>query len=299
MQRPVAIVGLGASAGGVDALQKLFAALPAKSGLAFVIISHLSPDHESMLSEVIGRYTAMPVQGADDGAPLRSDNVYVLRSNTVIGVEKARLRVTRLPTAQRERTPIDIFFGALAKDQGERAIGIVLSGGGTDGTLGIKAIKEYGGFTFAQVADGSSLRHSAMPDSAIATGVVDFAVPVEQMPDRLLELAKVLEPGSASYPDVPIDDEQTAAQLRISEILNAHGQIAWSWTLDGGSPPNVVAEWRESNGPESETPEKHGFGLTLVEREIEYGLKGRAEIEFGKAGLVVKLRFPLTKEDEK
>src|SRR5262245_7114768 len=178
------IVGVGASAGGVEALEHLFKAMPSDPGMAFVIVTHLAPKRESMLPEILARDTRMPVLIAERDQEVLADHIYVAPADAVLHIEKGRLGV-RASTDGRERTPIDSFFAALAEDQGEYAIGIVLSGAGSDGTLGIKAIKEHGGLTVAQATDGSGPRHSSMPESAIASGLVDVAVAVESMPEQL------------------------------------------------------------------------------------------------------------------
>ena len=185
MDKSFPVVGVGASAGGVEALEYLFKAMPAEPCMAFVIITHLAPKRESMLPEILARDTRMPVLVAEHDQLVRADHIYVVPADSVLQIENGRLRV--LPIADgRERTPIDSFFASLAEDQAECAIGIVLSGAGSDGTLGIKAIKEHGGLTLAQATDHFGPRHSSMPESAIASGLVDLAVPVETMPERLV-----------------------------------------------------------------------------------------------------------------
>ena len=149
-QRPAAmVVGLGASAGGLDALQKIFAAIPPRPGLAFVVVQHLEPRHPSMLVDLLARHTAMPVVEAADGMALEADHVYVIAPGTLLALEGGLLRVTAAvdPTAH---APIDTLFRSLAEDRRERAIAIVLSGAGHDGTAGLRAIKERGGLTLAQ-----------------------------------------------------------------------------------------------------------------------------------------------------
>ena len=184
MDKPFPIVGIGASAGGVEALEYLFNAMPPDPGVAFVIITHVAPQRESLLPEILARDTRMPVLIAERDQEVHPNHVYVAPAGAVLDIRKGRLGV-RAGTEHRERTPIDTFFAALAEDQGEYAIGIVLSGAGSDGTLGIKAIKEHGGLTLAQATDHSGPRHASMPESAIASGLVDLAVPVETMPEQL------------------------------------------------------------------------------------------------------------------
>jgi two-component system CheB/CheR fusion protein len=185
------IVGIGASAGGIEALEGFFRGLPRDARAALVIVTHLSPDRESVLHEIIARYTDLPVEIASDGQEICSDRVYVMPSNHILTVEKRHL-VLRKNTSRREPKPIDIFFSSLAVDTGELAVGVILSGGDSDGTLGVKAIKEYGGLTLAQVADGFGPQHPDMPDSAISSGLIDFAVPVEKMGEKLANYARSL-----------------------------------------------------------------------------------------------------------
>lgn len=134
------IVGIGASAGGVEALEQFFRSVPADNRLAFVVITHLSPDRKSMLSEILGRATTMPVVEAQDDQAVEAEHVYVLPPGAILTISAGRLRLRHTSPADHERAPIDIFFNSLAEDQGEHAIGVVLSGGGSDGTLGLKAI---------------------------------------------------------------------------------------------------------------------------------------------------------------
>jgi two-component system CheB/CheR fusion protein len=180
------IVGIGASAGGVEALEQFFKAVPPDNGLAFVIVTHLPPDRESMLAEIIGRATPMPVVEAKDGERVEAEHVYVLPPSAILTIRESRLRLRRTGPADRERAPIDVFFNSLAEDQGEHAIGVVLSGGGHDGTLGIKAIKENGGLTIAQGANLSRPRFAEMPLSAVAAGFVDLELPVEEIAKRII-----------------------------------------------------------------------------------------------------------------
>jgi two-component system CheB/CheR fusion protein len=186
------VVGIGASAGGVEALQGLFRAMPdPPPAAAFVVVTHLGPGHVSALPSILSECTAMPVLAARDGDALRPGIVQVLPTDGILTVADGRLQIRpQEPDARRERQPIDVFLASLAEDQGERAAGIVLSGTGTDGTLGLKAIKEQGGLTLAQGIDGSVPRYPNMPASAVASGAVDLLVPVEEMPARLDEFAR-------------------------------------------------------------------------------------------------------------
>ena len=180
------IVGIGASAGGVEALEQFFKSVSADNGLAFVVVTHLPPDRDSMLSEILGRATRMPVVEAQDGDRVEAEHVYVLPPSAILTIRDARLQLRRTGRADRERAPIDVFFNSLADDQAEYAIGVVLSGGGTDGTLGLKAIKEHGGLTIAQGSNVTRPRFAEMPLSAVASGFVDLELPVEDIAERII-----------------------------------------------------------------------------------------------------------------
>ena len=189
----VPAVGIGASAGGVDALERLFRHLPGDTGMAFVVVTHLAPDRQSLLPEIVRRFTDMEVHSVRDGVELGPNCVYILPENALVSVENGTLRLRRPNVEHRERKPIDIFLSALAVDLGECSAGVVLSGGDGDGTLGVKAIKERGGMTLAQTSNGHGPAHPSMPESAIATGLVDFAIPAEEMGEKLAQFARSLQ----------------------------------------------------------------------------------------------------------
>jgi two-component system CheB/CheR fusion protein len=190
MMPSLPIVGIGASAGGVEALEQFFKSLPAGNGLAFVVVTHLPPDRESMLSEILGRATRIPVVDARDGEKVEAEHVYVLPPSAILTIRGGNLQLRRTGPTDRERAPIDVFFTSLAADQAEHAIGVVLSGGGHDGTLGLKAIKENGGLTIAQGANVTRPRFAEMPSSAVAAGIVDLELPVETIPERIIRYVR-------------------------------------------------------------------------------------------------------------
>jgi two-component system, chemotaxis family, CheB/CheR fusion protein len=214
------IVGIGASAGGVEALEGFFGGVPARPGLAFVVVTHLSAERESMLHQVVRHYTSLPVHIATDDMRVEVDCVYVMRADAILTIESGRLRLRGVGASRREPKPIDVFFSSLAADQGELAVGVVLSGGDGDGTLGIKAIKERGGLTLAQAHDGHGPQYPDMPQSAISTGLVDFAVPAAEMGARLAEFARSLHlPG----PPERADDFEKARQEIYAILRNRIG----------------------------------------------------------------------------
>lgn len=179
------VVGLGASAGGLEALEKFFTNLPPAPGMAFVVITHMDPHRKSLMSELLSKYTQMRVMQAVDGLSLSPDTVYVIPPNKDLTIAGGVLH-TQEPSSYRGiRQPIDRFFRSLAEDQMENAVCIILSGTGSDGTLGLKAVKGAGGIAIVQ--EESSAKYDGMPRSAIATGMIDFVLPVEKIPERLME----------------------------------------------------------------------------------------------------------------
>lgn len=190
------IVGIGASAGGIEAMRGFFRGVPATLGAAFVVVTHLSREHKSLLSDVLARLTPLGVEVAVDGVPVRPGRVYVMPAGFVMSIAGGRLRLKPLRPAIRETKPVDIFLTALAVDQGERAVGVILSGGDGDGAIGIKAIKEHGGLTLAQTLDGSGPEAPDMPISALRTGFVDFGETAERMGDRIAAHFAAISPAT-------------------------------------------------------------------------------------------------------
>lgn len=191
------IVGVGASAGGIESLEGFFSGMPENPGVGIVIVTHLNPERESVLHEIVARYTHLPVHLAEDGVRVEPNSVHVLPADAILSIKDGRLAIRKHEPSQRERKPIDIFLASLAKDVGEYAVSIVLSGGDGDGTLGTKAVKERGGLTMAQLPDGYGPSHPDMPESAISTGLVDFAVPVHEMGRKLADHARSFAPLEA------------------------------------------------------------------------------------------------------
>jgi two-component system CheB/CheR fusion protein len=182
------IVGIGASAGGFEAFSELLKFLPTDTGMAFVLVQHLDPKHKSQLTELLGRSATLPVIEAKDNVEVAPDHVYVIPANARITISDGRLRVWPRKENELPPMPIDAFFRSLAAEQQDRAIGIVLSGTGTDGTLGIEAIKGEGGITFAQ--HESSAKYFGMPGSAVNSGSVDFILPPERIAAELNRISQ-------------------------------------------------------------------------------------------------------------
>lgn len=181
------VVGIGASAGGVEALSQFFAHVPENINAAFLVVTHLGPHRESHLSEILGRLTRLRVMNASDGEAIAAGHVYVLPADAILTVSDRRLVLSPVSIEHRERNPIDICFASLAREYRDSAVGIVLSGAGIDGTLGVKAIKEEGGFTIAQAHADGRPQYVGMPENAIGSGFIDVSLPVDRMGAELDE----------------------------------------------------------------------------------------------------------------
>jgi len=179
----VPVAGIGASAGGLSALESLLPAITKGSGVAFVIVQHLDPRHESVLADLLERLCAVPVSTITDGMLVEADHIYVIPPNASLTILDGRLRLTPPVEARGQRAPIDGFFTSLAKALGGRSAGIILSGTGSDGTLGLRALKEAGGLTIAQ--DGAE--YDGMMRSAVRAGVVDFVLPVGEIAGKVAD----------------------------------------------------------------------------------------------------------------
>ncbi|MCR8826682.1 CheR family methyltransferase [Pseudosulfitobacter koreensis] len=215
------IVGIGASAGGINAITELLEAIPPRCGMGFVIVTHLNPDRESLLHSVLSQKTEMTVKVARDGDKVEADTVYVMPERCYLTIRNGALKLVKSAPGVREHKPIDTFFSALAEDQTDNAAAIVLSGGDGDGTLGVKVIKEHGGVTFAQTADGGGPLNSEMPESAIAAGFVDFAIPAGEMPEKLAEIrdSRAKLDALVIAKDMDPNDNPPQVQKSICDIL--------------------------------------------------------------------------------
>ena len=187
------IVGLGASAGGLEALEEFFKHTPPDNGMAFVVVTHQHPGHTSLLPELLRKCAAMTVTEAGDNLRVKPNCIYVARPEGYLGMLNGKLQLMDAKESDAKessavRLPIDYFFRSLAEDQRERAVGVILSGTASDGTLGVKAIKGAGGMTMAQ--EPESAKYPGMPRSAIATGLVDYVLPAVQLPQRLMVYIK-------------------------------------------------------------------------------------------------------------
>ncbi|WP_320039860.1 chemotaxis protein CheB [uncultured Desulfobacter sp.] len=180
----IPVVGIGASAGGLEAFKAFFGKMPADTGLAFVLVPHLDPGHKSLMVEIIARHTDMPVVQVQDRMQIKPNHIYIVSPNRNLRIEGGDLVPSKIVRDCGINLPVDIFFRSMALVQKERAIGIILSGTMRDGTMGLKAIKEYGGIVIAQSPE--TAQHDGMPQSAIDTGMVDFVLPIEKMPQTIV-----------------------------------------------------------------------------------------------------------------
>jgi two-component system, chemotaxis family, CheB/CheR fusion protein len=250
------VVGLGASAGGLEALAGFFSHMPTDTGMTFIVVQHLERHHESLLSELLGRQTRMPVEQAQDGVSPAPDHVYVIPPNARLTLERGSLRVV-IPDEPEPRMPVDALFHSLAEDRGERAVGIVLSGALADGTSGLRAIKEHGGLTLAQ--SPGTAKHEAMPQSAIGAGVVDEVLSVEEMPARLLtHPTKSWAQRKRRVPTLKLSTtsrksarSSTALPATISEATRP---ARWFAASAGGCSSNTFPHRRTTGGYSSRMP---------------------------------------------
>ncbi len=220
---PFPVVGIGGSAGALDAFSCLLDALPNDTGMAFVIVQHLDPHHESQLPEILATHTTMPVHVVEDGIGVRPNEVFVIPPNATILLEDGVLRLTdRNPGLH---LPIDTFFESLAHVQGGRAIGVVLSGNASDGSLGLRAIKAECGLTFAQ--EEATAQHVGMPRNAIATGAVDYVLSPSDIAKELVHLSRhpFVRPPEPKEPDKEILPEGDHELKKLFALLRARTNV--------------------------------------------------------------------------
>jgi two-component system CheB/CheR fusion protein len=233
------IVSIGASAGGLEAFEQFFAHVPQDIGMAFILIPHLDPGHASMMAELLRRVAKLKVDEAQDGTKVQPNHVYVIPPNKEMSIFHGAINLETLKKTHGLRMPIDSFFRSLAEDQGEMAIGVVLSGTGTDGTLGIRAIHGAGGVVMVQTPD--SAKYPGMPASAVETGLVDYILPPEKMASQLATYKR--RPAKKAVVPVSKDEllrkilslvrsqtghdfslyKKTTLSRRIERRMNVHG----------------------------------------------------------------------------
>ena len=235
------VVGLGASAGGLDAFRRLLAALPPGTGMAFILIQHLDPTHASMMVDLLAGHTPMKVQQAADGMPLEREHVYLIPPGAYLSIRGGALRLSEPRERHGARLPFDFFLRSLAEELGERAICVILSGTGGDGSLGLKAVKEKGGLVIVQ--DPDDAEYDGMPRSAIMTGAVDLVLPVAKIPEILAKYGRQLVLNGERKGPAPDDHPPD----RLAEIIesSAHEDLARFRALQAG---HIVAPDRAAHG---------------------------------------------------
>ena len=219
------VIGIGASAGGLEALQQFFNCMPPNSGLSFVVVQHLSPDYKSLMADILGKHTEMAVYQAENRMPIEPDTVYLIPPKKYMTVQGGRLLLSDAPGTLNH--PIDAFFNSLAEEKREKAIAVVLSGTGSDGTNGVKAVKEHGGLVIAQAPE--SAKFDGMPRSVISTGLADFVLSPEEIAEEILNFSNtpvLLRPlrsdGLQSEDDSLFSEEETLSHI-YTILKNASG----------------------------------------------------------------------------
>jgi two-component system CheB/CheR fusion protein len=214
------VVGIGASAGGLEAFSQLLNRLPVDTGMAFVLVTHLDPKHESIVPELLAQVTPLPVSEVEDGMPVAPNHVYVMPRNSILAIEGGALRLQPREKGRGQHRPIDAFLRTLAEDRNTRAIGVILSGTATDGTLGLEAVKAEGGITFAQ--DPKSTNYDSMPRRAIAAGCVDFVLTPGEIAQELARISRhpYIAPAATGEPGEP-----DAAEAALPLVKNGFNKI--------------------------------------------------------------------------
>ena len=204
------VVGLGASAGGLEALQQFFRFLPASSGLSFVVVQHLSPDYKSFMADILGKYTTMRVVQAENQMDVEPNTVYLIPPKNNMTLRAGKLFLTEYISG-RLNHPIDVFFTSLAEENKERAVAVILSGTGSDGTNGAKAIKEHGGLTIVQ--DPATAQFDGMPRSAISAGLADWVLSPQEIAGEVINFFQHHAVGELEKDDALFSDDETFAHI--------------------------------------------------------------------------------------
>ena len=230
------VVGIGASAGGLEAIEKFFDHVPGDSGLTFVIVQHLSPDFKSLMDELLARHTKLPIYRVEDGMAIQPNAIYLIPRKKNMVLSFGKLMLTDQDQKPGPNLPIDIFFQSLAQDMGDRAIGVVLSGTGSDGSRGLKEIHEAGGLVIVQDPDTSAF--DGMPKAALATGLADLVLPPQRCRPRSCSIRTIPSArrsarcGSTSSremncpPCLPCCGVISASISRCTSL--AHSPAAWN-----------------------------------------------------------------------
>jgi two-component system, chemotaxis family, CheB/CheR fusion protein len=214
------VVGIGASAGGLAALRKFFAAVPEDSGVAFVVVMHLSPERESHLADLLQQYVPMPVQQVQETVPLEPNRVYVIPPGANLSAVDTHLRLSDLEEQRRERAPVDHFLRTLASTHDGHSVAVILSGTGSDGALGVGAVKDAAGLTVVQ--DPEEAEYDGMPRSALMTGMVDLVLPLQAIPDAILAYARTRPRIEVTEDEEEDDVTQRRLLQKVFAQIRAH-----------------------------------------------------------------------------
>ena len=227
---PVPVVGLGASAGGLQVYSAFLDAVPADTGAAFVLVHHVDPDHKSLMADLLAKHTIMPVVLAEDQTTIKADHVYVIPPNSYLEIKNGVLHLSKPMDRRGTRLPIDLFLRSLADDLGPNAIAVILSGTGSDGSTAIREIKEKGGIVLVQ--EPAEAPHDGMPRSAIATGAADHVVTIAKMPDIIVNYIRhpFIQNGK---PKKVLGDNAKGALTQIMAVLKGHSPINFDFYKDG------------------------------------------------------------------
>lgn len=225
VNEPLYYVGIGASAGGLEALDIFFSHMPPDSGLAFIVIQHLSPDYKSLMVELLAKRTSMDVRRAEEGMRVEPNTVYLIPPRKQLTIFHGKLLLSEQDHSRGINLPIDVFLRSLADDQAEKAVAIILSGTGSDGVRGIRAVKEAGGMIMVQSEE--SAKFDGMPRAAISTGLADVILPAEEMPDRLLSFTKRPHTVPSDLPKALLSDEDGLA--RIFALLREQTRVDFTF----------------------------------------------------------------------
>jgi two-component system CheB/CheR fusion protein len=294
------IVGVGASAGGLEAFTQLLQPLPATPGLAFVLVQHLDPAHESLLAGLLARVTRLPVRQIEDGTAVRPNQVYVAPPQADVVIAHRVLHLIPRAEPRGLHIPIDVFFRSLAEDQGPLAIGIVLSGGGSDGALGLQDIKDHGGLTFVQ--DERTAAVAGMPHSARMHGAVDVVASPDGLAQALLQLVQhpyvTAPPPADPEGPLPLESDREAWGRILALLRRATGEVSVTWHRDADDHRLLRIQDTGAGLPPGVDPaEPASLGLTIVRMLVEQ-LGGRLQVERA-GGTTVTVRVPFTPGEER
>ena len=222
---PLFYVGIGASAGGLEALESFFSQMVADSGMAFIVIQHLSPDYKSMMVELLSKRTAMPVRRAEEGMRVEASSIYLIPPKKNLSIFHGKLLLSESDHSRGLNLPIDVFLRSLADDQADKSIGVILSGTGSDGVRGIRAIKEAGGMVMVQSEE--SARFDGMPRAAISTGLADFILTPDDMSSKLLSFIRHPYAAKIDRPEALLSDED--GLTRIFALLRERTRVDFTF----------------------------------------------------------------------